>query len=73
MKSTAISLRLPPELYEAAAKRAQAAGKTLPLWVRSLIERETGVEADVKRGFASMSKPKLAKLSKAAVKKRHAK
>lgn len=55
MESEKISFRLDPELIEAARKLADAADVSLGVWIRRLVEKETGVDADMTRGLAHAS------------------
>lgn len=67
MESPTLVLRLPVPLMRAAKAKAAAAGVSVGQWTRSLIERETGVAAEMREGgFANMSPAKHRRISRAA-------
>jgi hypothetical protein len=47
-----IDFRVPPELLAEAERLAAAAGISVGLWTRKLVERETGITVDVRLGIA---------------------
>jgi hypothetical protein len=55
-----INFRCPPELLAAAEKLAADAGLSVGEWMRGLVEKETGIEVEVKMGLAAMD-PKTRK------------
>lgn len=57
MESKITAIRLSAPLRREAQRLAKAAGVSLGEWIRRLIERETGIQAEMKEGgFAHMSK-----------------
>ncbi len=72
-ESPGVRIRLPEPLNAACEKAAAAAGLSVPLWLRSLAERETGVKADPKPGASGLSKRKRKQISRAGVAARLAK
>ena len=54
MESERISLRLSPSLMREARRLAATTGISLGEWVRRLIESETGIDADMRMGFAAL-------------------
>lgn len=46
-----INFRLPPNLLAEAERRAAAEGVSVGEWTRKLIEKETGIHVEVKKGL----------------------
>lgn len=71
MPATRVTICLPGHLRAAVAKKADAAGQTVSDYLRSLIERDTGLSAgDMPQGFAAVSKQKRKAASRQGVKQR---
>ena len=63
-QSERVTIRLSPELAHAAEKAARAKGLSVGEWLRKLAEEATGVQADMKQGFAAMPKTQRQRASK---------
>ena len=60
-----IGFYAPEEMHEAVDRAAAAAGIPKSLWLRRLVERETGVKADMPTGGAALDDArKVARLRK---------
>jgi len=72
--SPVVQVRIPAPLLKVARAWANAAGLTVSAWIRSLIERETGVAAgDMRDGLARRPKWKRRLDAKLGAKARHQK
>ena len=58
MESPITHLRLTSAMCAEAKRRAAAAGITVSEWIRGLIERETGIKAEMKEGGAAHASKK---------------
>ena len=63
-----IDFRVPPELLAEVKRLAKAAGMSVGLWTRKLIERETGIAVDVKLGIAGSDEKTRKRVQKAGLK-----
>jgi hypothetical protein len=67
-----ITLRCPQHLLEAAQSAADAAGQKLGVWIRSLIEQATGIEAgDMRPGYERLSPEQRSEFGRAGAEARH--
>ena len=72
MESVTVTFRVPAALMDACKAKAAEAGLSVPLWLRSLAEKETGVAADPKPGASGLSERKRRKIAKHAAEARWA-
>lgn len=69
-ESKKVTFRLADKVHAAATAKAEAAGQDISAWIRSLVERETGVKVDMPRGLAAVSKKRRKEISREGLRER---